>query len=58
MEKVTPMIVKSSISDSDDDGSRVKKTPRRKRTARKSILVIKSEVLTESSSDSTDIEDD
>ena len=38
--------------------SRVKKIPRRKRKARQPILVIKSEILTESSSDSTDIEDD
>ena len=52
------MNVKSSISDSDDDESRAKKISRRKRKARKPILVIKSEILTESSSDSTDIEDD
>ena len=52
------MIVKSSISDSDDNESGVAVKKRRKRRTRKAILVIKSEVLADTSSESTDIEDD
>ena len=54
--------VKSELSDSDDNESRVterksakRKRPRRK--SRKSIVLVKSEMLTDSSSESTDIED-
>merc|ERR1712168_1442925 len=56
-KKPTPMTMKSSISDSDDNESGVTVKKRRKRRTRKAILVIKSEVLADTSSESTDIED-
>ena len=57
-QKTIPLLVKSEISDSDDDENRLVAKRRRKRKSRKPIVVVKSEISSDSSDESTDIEDD
>ena len=56
-QKTIPLRVKSEISDSDDDESRLVAKRRRKRKSRRPIVLVKSEISSDSSDESTDIED-
>ena len=56
-QKTIPLRVKSEISDSDDDESRSVAKRRRKRKSRRPIDLVKSEISSDSSDESTDIED-
>ena len=56
-QKTIPLRVKSEISDSDDDESRLVAKRRRMRKSRRPIVLVKSEISSDSSDESTDIED-